>query len=98
MITNKNLSNTQCRKILENPSLQRPYMLRRCMKCAYRTLHTNIYDRSEIHELEVVYWERDDNAARLTSFDESGLTDYIKNCRSLSRLWLYRDYFGVRIC
>lgn len=95
MITNKNLSNTQCRKILENPHLYRQHILRKCTACSHRALHTNIYDRNEIHELEVAYWERDDNAVRPTSFGESGLTDYIKNCRSLGKLWVYRDYFGA---
>lgn len=85
-LEDQHLSNAQLREILENP--QERGCLRRCIECEECPAHTARYDKSEIHEVELC-------GNNLTSFRESGLTDFVKHCRSLVSLCAYGCNFGL---
>ena len=84
-LEDRHLSNSQLREILENPK-ELGYV-RKCNLCKVYHTHMGRYDKSEIHEVELCN-------NNLTSFRESGLTDFVRNCRSLVRLCTYRCRLG----
>ena len=85
-LEDRHLSNSQLREILGTP--KKLGYLRRCSECEEYPAHTTRYDKSEIHEVELC-------GNNLTSFHESGLTDFVRNCRSLVSLCAYACNFGL---
>lgn len=78
-------SDTQCRRVLENPLALGS--LGKCEACSTTPMHKEPYDERSIHHLELCY-------NNLCSFGESGITDFVRNCRSLVYLCAGVAFYG----
>lgn len=80
-------SDAQCRRVLENPL--ELGSLGKCGPCAGTPMHKDRYDERSIHHAELCY-------NNLSSFGESGITDFVRNCRSLVYLCSGAAFYGER--
>ena len=68
-----------------------------CIICEHIPMHTKEV-LGDVHELNLGNEWSQSEFSRLTSFRESGITEFVQSCRSLGSVILHKRTYRVRVC
>lgn len=91
------MTNDSIRDYLLGGGWERERYKDKCRMCEHIPMHTKEI-LSDVHEFEIYFRGGRNAVSRFTSFRESGITEFVQNCRSLVSVILHKRTYRVRIC